>query len=144
MVRVVEEVLLRGTEDMLLVERASKIHRSLPYFSNPISRTSSSDDGLIIWLILVSISGVIIAIICYRRKKSREQPVFVQAVQPQQILQIMPQPVEININNSVVDDNGQLVAVQQPPTIERFVQSNNSYNQTIRAIEQFVQSNENS
>ena len=71
-------------------------------------------------------------------------PLFVQAVQPQQILQIMPQPVEININNSVVDDNGQLVAVQQPPTIERFVQSNNSYNQTIRAIEQFVQSNENS
>ena len=49
----------------------------------------------------MSIFGVIIAVICYRRKKNREQPVFVQAVQPQQILQIVQQPVAININNSV-------------------------------------------
>jgi len=72
-----------------------------PYFSNPISSSSSPDAGMIIWLILVSIFGVVIAVICYRRKKNREQPVFVQAVQPQQILQIVQQPVAININNSV-------------------------------------------
>ena len=94
MVGVVPEILFRDTED--------------EDFSIPIERTSSPDAGLIIWLILVSIPGVIIAIVCYRRKTNREQPVFVQAVQPQQIVQIMPQPVAININNSV--------SAAQPPS----------------------------
>ena len=82
-------------------KRTRKRFKKRSRFSIPIERTSSPDAGLIIWLILVSIPGVIIAIVCYRRKKNREQPVFVQAVQPQQIVQIMPQPVAININNSV-------------------------------------------
>ena len=55
---------------------------------------------MIIWLIILVVTGVIVAIIFYRNKKNRERPILVQAAQPQ-IIQMVATPVSININNNV-------------------------------------------
>ena len=74
------------------------------------SRPSSPDFGAIIFLIFLCVAGVIVAIVLYKNKRNREQPVFVQTTQPQ-VIQMMAQPVSININNNVP-------VSQQPQTMQ--------------------------
>ena len=72
----------------------------LTLVSKPRLRSDSPDVGMIIWLTIMVVTGVIVTIIFYRNKKNRERPILVQAAQPQ-IIQMVAPPVSININNNV-------------------------------------------